>query len=106
MTQDTERSRVPAIPTELHDPDGGIMALRIDGPADTRGKARAFFAHEWDIDFTAVRLRRTAYREWREHIAEMEADGIPEPYDGWPLIECGPGEEGHPYWALDEVHRG
>jgi hypothetical protein len=91
-------------PTELYDLDGsGIMALRIDGPQDTRGKARAFFASEWGLDFTEVKVRRTAYRPDSDHAEEAKADGIPEPYDGWPLVECGDDAPGAaPYWTLDE----
>lgn len=91
-------------PPELWDHDGhGIMALRIDGPQDTRGKAMAFFANEWTLDFTEVRVRRTAYRENTEHAAEMAADGIEEPYDGWPWVECKPDEPGAAqYWAMVE----
>lgn len=85
-------------PPELHNEDGCIVALRIDGPEDTRGKARAFFASESGDSFTTTRVRRGAYRYHQEHADECEADGIPEPYDGWPWIECGPDEDGTPYW--------
>lgn len=93
-------------PGELHDPDGGIIALRIDGPEDTRGKAVAFFASEWDIPFTTVRVRRTSYREDTDYAEDAIADGIDKPYDGWPLIECRDDTYGaHPYWTLAEECR-
>jgi hypothetical protein len=81
----------------------GIIALRIDGPKDTRGKARAFFASEWDLDFTEVRVRRSAYCYDTDYAAEKEADGIPEPYDGWPFVECADdAPDAARYWTLDE----
>lgn len=102
MTSHPHTSSSP--PTELYDLDsGGIMALRIDGPADTRGKAKAFFAREWSLDFPDAKVRRTAYRQDFDRIEDAKADGIDEPYDGWPLVECKDGEPGaHPYWTLDE----
>lgn len=93
-------------PGELHDEEGRIIATRIDGPQDTRGKAAAFFAYEWTLDFTEVRLRRTAYREDTQYAEEAKADGIEEPHDGWPWRECGDDEPGaHPYWTLREECR-
>lgn len=93
-------------PGELYDPDGAIIATRIDGPQDTRGKAAAFFASEWDLDFTAVRLRRTAYREDTAYAEEAKADGIEEPYDGWPWVECKDDAPGAArYWTLVEECR-
>lgn len=46
------------MPTELVDDDQCITWLRIDGPQDTRGKAQAFFASEWGVDFTDVRVTK------------------------------------------------
>lgn len=92
-------------PAELYDRDGmsGIIALRIDGPESTRGRAAAIFAREWDLDFTEVRVRRTAFRPDHEHAEECAADGIKEPYDGWPLVECESNErDAALYWALRE----
>ena len=55
------------------------------------------------VPFTAIRLRRTAYRFNVEHAEEAEADGIEEPYDGWPWIECEVGAPGaHPFWAFND----
>jgi hypothetical protein len=96
-------------PPELHDhsdPGWPVIAIRIDGPQDTRGRAAAAFASEWGIDFTAVRVRRTAYREDTDYIADAKADGIKEPYDGWPWRECATNAVGaHPYWKLAEECR-
>ena len=90
----------PFVPSpELYNEDGCICALRIDGPQDTRGKALAFFASESGDPFTSIRVRRARYREWTERIEEAAADGEEEPYDGWPVMECGPGEPGAEYWV-------
>lgn len=46
------------MPGDLVNEDGQITYLRIDGPEDTRGKARAFFASEWGEDFTRIRVSK------------------------------------------------
>lgn len=92
-----------ALPAELYDQDGcAVVAVRIDGPEDTRGRAAALFASQWGLDFTEVRIRRSAFRRDLEYEAEMAADGIKEPYDGWPLRECKDCSESAPYWVLRE----
>lgn len=97
----SEHSTRP-LPTELYDLDGNaIIATRIDKPSDTRGKAAAFFTSEWGLDFTAVKVRKRWFDHDLAYAAEMAADGIAEPYDGWPLRECEPGA-GAAYWTLDE----
>lgn len=84
---------------------GGVIAFRIDGPADTRGKAQAFFAREWDIEFTAAKVRKTYYRQDPDYIAEHIEDGIAEPYDGWPWFECSRALGTAAYWTLTEDAR-
>jgi hypothetical protein len=44
------------MPPELVDEDGVTAFIRIDGPDDTRGKAKAAFASEWGVDFTEIRV--------------------------------------------------
>ena len=83
--------------SELVDDDFCVMAIRADR---TRGQAKAFFAQERDVPFSEVRVRKTAYRRDLDYEREMHEDGIPEPYDGWPLRECGRGEEGVEFWVF------
>jgi hypothetical protein len=44
------------MPPELVDEDGVTAFIRIDGPDDTRGKAKAVFASQWGVDFTEIRV--------------------------------------------------
>jgi hypothetical protein len=48
------------MPPDLVNEDYETTWLRIDGPEDTRGKAKAAFASEWGVDFTGVRVTK----EW------------------------------------------
>lgn len=94
-------TRSVAISAELWDADGCVVAVRTE--AATRGQARAFFAREWDIDFPDVKLRREWFYDSPEYRAEMEADGVEEPYDGFPLTTCDSGTPGaREFWVLDE----
>jgi len=76
------------LPTELHDEGGFGAVCALQVKHYTRGQARALFAREWDISFPQVRMSRTHYFDCPDYRAEMEEDGIEEPYDGWPLTEC------------------
>lgn len=94
---------VASPPGELYDSEGAsfIVALRMDQV--TRGEAMAIFACEHDLAFTEVQMRRSAFRIDTEYAAEMDADGIEEPYDGWPLRECKDDAPGAArYWVLKE----
>lgn len=90
------------LPSELHDTlDAGQSIYAVRADTMTRGQAQAFFAREYGIDSTAAKVRRASYREDTEFAAEMKADGIEEPYDGWPLIECHDDAAGSAvYWVL------
>lgn len=84
--------------------DDGVVAVRTQGM--TRGQARAFFAREWDIDFPKVKLRREWFYDSPEYRAEMEEDGIKEPYDGYPLTSCNASTSGAvEFWMLAEECR-
>lgn len=93
-----------SLPAEFYDPEQTApIAIRIDGPDNTRGAAQAFLAQQWDLEFTEAKVRRRAWRIDTDHTDDAKADGIPEPYDGWPLTECGLDDpRGHAYWTLDE----
>lgn len=52
---------VYVMPPELYNEDSYIDHVRIDGPEDTRGKAKAFFASEWGFDFQDVRVVKRWY---------------------------------------------
>lgn len=86
--------------SELVDDEHRIIATRIDGPQDTRNRARAFFASEWDIPYADVRVSKVRYRVDVEYAAEALADGCEEPYDGWQCRAARKGEDGRDYWEL------
>lgn len=96
---DQMKATTTTFSSELYDEDGGLLAIRADGM--TRNKARYIFAVEHGYDYAEIRVRKGAYRDDPDYRREMADDGIPEPYDGWPLFECGPNEQGVPYWILE-----
>jgi len=91
------------LPLELYDDDGVFVLSALQVKHYTRGQARAAFAREWDISFPQVRMHREHFFDSPDYRAEMEEDGIEEPYDGWPLSRCGPEQPGSAeYWVLDK----
>ena len=87
---------VPKPPVEFFDEDSFLSAVRTDDC--TRGQAKAIFVQETGEPFADIRVRKGSYRFDEDYVAEQIADGISEPYDGWPWFECGPGEDGPTYW--------
>ena len=83
-------------PGEFFDEDSCLNAVRAGDY--TRGQAKAIFARETGEPFADIRVCKGSYRLDEDYVAEQIADGVPEPYDGWPWAECGPGEDGTDYW--------
>jgi len=98
----TPTAREATLPTELYDQDCFVIsAIQVEGC--TRGQARALFSREWDVEFPRVRMHRTHFYDSPDYRAEMEEDGIEEPYDGWPLTECGANTPGAAeFWVFDK----
>lgn len=100
LRQQTTPEALRGIPDDLYDEDQRqLAAIRAD--VRTRGQAKAIFAADRGVSLTEVRVRKGAYRRNLDYEREQAEDGIPEPYDGWPVFECGPGEDGIEFWISD-----